>query len=691
MGFRQRERSSRVSAPQKKRRTFWLADTVTAQHRDRALLLQQKGFDIQFFTSIDVVIQELEQKRAAVIVVSDDGDETVTETMVTQLMGIPEVQGARLILVRGAASERLNFLAACANFRDVIPFDLDEKQWLNRFMFATASGPVRLPQPVAQISASHIAAAAFPARLTWISERRLRFESRVRPPAGATLNLGGYLAAALGIPSISCMVVETQRSHLLYRFSDAVIADWTVPQAVRPKMLETLELLKQQDPGPRCRVFLAVQSPNLRSEILSNFADPRFEVTTALSKQGISEEPRFFSPDVIFFETALAMEDDGVRFAQMMANTHESATIVLVGDASGATEVQQFAKRFPGRRIVLMPKLVRNVTQSVANRYLHVSARRMLSEEPEARQLLPENPLSLAEVSFPARVTRLHPTAIQVAMPFAVGNFALGRVEAPALRKLIGRNPCVKITATYQDTHPEAQGFVYLADAALADLTSDEQKRLGEGLMRFVADAMARGATVGSSAVAAQVAVATPIVPASVAASNVVPIKVAQAQVAAHAVAHATNASASATAIAIDPSPSFTSQPTTVVATVSDSRAHEARINAAMARLEDTMTAPGFPLKEMSAPASSMGNEGGTYRSAAAELRGDVVRVVRNAQAEGLIMVLKYVAMVAFGLAIVWAIFALVAPHYEHSGGVYSEGLKKMAPHLQSTPPTKGK
>lgn len=614
---------------EKKRRTFWLADTVTAQHRDRALLLNQKGFDIQFFTSLAAVITEIEAKRAGVIVISDDGDEAVITRMLAHLMSMPEVQGARLILVRAGHSQALNFLAACASFRDIIPFDLDEKQWLQRFLFAAGSKPMRLPQPTAQITMNAIAAVTFPARITWVSERRLRIECRVRPPAGSALNLHGSFAAATGIPSITLSVVETQRSHLLYRFSDAIIAEWSVPQAARDKAEAALKEIAAKDPGPRVRIFVAAQSHALRSALLMQFEGPRFEVTTALSKQSITEEPRFFSPDVVFLESVLALEEDGARLATLIANTTEQTTVVIVGPEAGVGEL---TRRFPGRRVLRMGRLPKSITQSVLSRYLNLNARRLTTEEANAHQIMAENPLSLAEVSFPARLTRLHPSTAQLALPYPVGNFALCRIEAPALRKIVKRNPYGKVSAVYHDTHPDVAVFPHLVDVSLSDLTNDDQRAVAQGLTDYLRLSL----SISERETA-------PVIALKNAAGAEVDARV--------------NA---AFARLVPQPPKLVEAPAIVTVQAAAEPAPPTR-------------APLPTFTEMLKPATA------DLRETAAEIGDDVYRAVkRGAKSEGLLTILKFVAFLAFALGAVWGATTLVAPHYEKDGSVYSEGLKKL-------------
>jgi len=493
----------------KKRRTFWIADKVTPGLRERGLLLGAKGYDVQFFTNLEALTLELTLRRASIIVVSDDGEENATAKIVIALAGVPEVQGARLVMVRHRHSERISALAACANFRDFIPADLEERLWLTRFVYATAGRSLPYTQPAGQITLNNISAVVLPARLTWLSANRVRLECRASPPPGASLTLSGALANACGVSQISLRVVSCERQRLLYRFSDAIIAEWSLPQGAKDAMQKLLSELQTSDSGPRTRVFVAVQSAQLRSAVLARFADPQFEVSTPLQKQSIVDEPKFFSPSIVLIEEALCVGENRDRFEQMLANLEPKTSVAVLGRFA---EQAAYQGRFPDLRIVQVPSPIerlgrmslvqllpeaptpaaaknsrQNPAQTESQKELQLQERRMTPA-----MILGENPLSFAEITFPARLQCLHPMAAQVAMPFPVSTFALVRLESPLLRRILGRHPYLKLTATYPGTHPAAGAFVHLADGYLADVDPSERQALITGISRLATESLAR-------------------------------------------------------------------------------------------------------------------------------------------------------------------------------------------------------
>lgn len=475
-----------AAEPNRKRRAYWIADEITQTLKDRAQLLADKGLDVRFFTTLELLLKELEIRRAAIIVISDDGPESTTERILMTLMTMSEIQGARLVMVRSRRSEWLNFLAACGNVRDIIPAALADGPWLARFLFATAARAVPFVQPAGQITFNNISAVQVPARLTWIGAHRLRLETRLRPPVGASLTLGGPLADSLGVSNIQLTVRSVERHRLLYRFSDAIVADWRVLDQDKPRAEVALKELRAHNTGPRCRVFVAIQSLGVRAQVLERFDDPRFEVSTALQKQSFVDEPRFFTPDLVIIEDKLVSAEGQGIFAQMLDNLTPETTVVVLGKVPELAEV---IKRHPRRRIAELTSIPKNLPQSALARY---------ARDPEAEgdqnvaHILPDHPYSLAEISVPARLTRIHPLAAQIATPFPIGTFALCRLESPVIRKILDRNPYIKITAAYQDTHPQSESFVHLADCYLADVDQEERGAMAQGLTRLVAESLVR-------------------------------------------------------------------------------------------------------------------------------------------------------------------------------------------------------
>jgi hypothetical protein len=682
----------------KKRRTYWITDTVSSQTRDRALVLNQKGYDVRFFTTLDSLIAELETQRAGVIVVSDEGETKRVERIILTLMSLPEIQGARMILTvtkTDADGDRLKYLAACGSFRDIIPMNMDDHQWVQRFTFATAGRPMHYTQPSGQISLNNISAVTLPARVTAIDGQHLRLESRVRPTAGAILSLTGPLAEAMGAPSLTLKVESTQRSRLLYRFSDAIIASWSVPASAKNHAQLLISNLKAQvrESGPRCRVFVAAQSPALRQAILTKFEDPRFEVSTALQKQSIVDEPRFFTPDIVFIEDQLCIDENSARFEQMMQVLNDSTTVLIFGKHEQVSNLRQ---RYADRKILSFHKIPKNLAETVLTRFMPAHGGRIEGLADDASHLSADSPYSLAELSFPARLMHIHPHAAGIALPHLVGDFALCRLDSPLLRRILGRNPYIKFTEIYADGRSHRGDFPHLADGYLADLNQNDRQALSQGLIALLSEHLVRfNANAPATMPADTGATRTPELGTHSENGRVVQLP----SLAPMAVSSSRGAAVAAYA-SPSPSPQVVEAPREVAV---NAEVEVAASNPIVVPTPVYKTASEFPQKATEPGRSKAGRDDRLEKLAVREetqesiklhiapftekvedLGGEVwTGLIEGITSKSFLRFLGYAALVGFVCTVFWALITIVAPNWQRSGDVYSEQLKKFAPHVQ--------
>jgi hypothetical protein len=451
-----------------------------------------------------------------------------------------------------------------------------------------------------------------------------------------------------------------------------------------------------------------VQSPALRTAILGRFDDPRFEVTTALQKQSIVDEPRFFTPDIVFIEDQLCLAENGERFDLMMKALDEQCTVLIFGKHEAVAALR---RRHFGRRIVAFHKIPKNLAETVLTRFRPAHDGKISGLALDACHINAESPYSLAELTFAARLTRVHPHAAGVALPHIVGDFALCRLESPLLRKLLGRNPYMKFTATYSDGRSDHGGFPYLADGYLADLDQGERQALSQGLVRLMTEHLARFDTIAPASDAADTAPArtpelgtaaaaprAPIIPQppvrAVKAVSTAPIAptptAAVASPPAAVPASAAPAVASGNAAVASAAESRDSRSVYVLpADRQDSLLKErTRIERQerLERLERIGTLERFDklaVRDESDAASRLNIVPASERRA--EQETDILaEIIEGLTSRTFLEFVGYTALIAFVCAMLWALFTVVAPSWEKSGAGYSEQLKKFAPHLNA-------
>jgi hypothetical protein len=687
-----------------KRRAFWLTGAVSETERDRALLLNEHGIAVQFFTSIDAFLRELDIRRAGIIIVSDHELPAVTRNVIHMLMNTPEIQGAKMIFNCSEGAHEIRMLAAGAGFRDIIPESLDDSHWLQRFRFATASRPAEFRQPPVQATMHMISALALPARIVWVSPGQIRLECRVRPPVGSTFSLSGPLADAFGVSALSLTVRSTERSNLLYRFSDALICDWSVPASSKPIAESVLNEIRREDTGPRCRVFVAIQNSGLRREVLSRFEDPRFEISSAIQKHSIAHDPRFFSPDLVLIEGSLcSLENE--HFTSMMGHLPEHAAIVIFGKVANFSLLR--AKYAP-RTIILLNSVPRDITTSALNRFMPVRRKIEDLTRINGSYLASESPYSVAEVLFSARLNRIHPTAASLTLPFQVSNFALARVDSPFIRKSTGSSLLLKVTRVFRipdgqtglisnlaeagDPEQRDMKFLWRTEGYLADAGRIEQTQLADAIIDLQRDALKPFLPAGRQTSAQQqqadvafyrIPVVVPPPPSAQpvalldraeameeqAEANIMrqvrnqPMPAAERLAAGDTVS--TSASSSASGPANDAGREFVKMAHRFAEPAIDTMHGEDRIN-----IRDEIS----PMLE-----------------AAGDLKDEFVQGIREGVRSDTFRSLTAIFVVILILVtVLWMVGTYIAPAWEKSGMQYSDRLKEFAPHLKNNQRTGG-
>ncbi len=472
---------------QKKKKIYWLTTPVTEQVLALENQLKHSGFQCDFFSSLDALMSAVAARRTTIVVIGDLGSLEKENRALGYLAQRPELQGVRFILTPLHMRPGTMGLAAAFNFRDIVPMDLPPSIWVERFIFATSTSPDPLPMTPAMIGMNQLASVHLPARVVWISHDQIWIESRLEAAIGTTISLRGSLADAVGLPSIKLEVIAKRNSFLFYRFSQATICKWSLPEKFQQPAQFVLRDLRTSGVGPSCRIFMAIESPGLRNEIIAALPPPHFKLSAALQRHGIPVEPRYFSPDIVLIEDTLAADGGGSQFAALMNNIEPNVPVLILGDKIDFAAARN---AFHHRPIYMLPQTANLVREAISNRFAPKTIKAPEFDQPDLVHLPPEHVLSFAEISIPARLTRLHPLQGTILTGLPVGRYALAKIESPLLTKLFGRPIFTKLTSTYKDPRPEHALHPHVAEFAFSDLDRVQRAQLSAALPAFVAEQM---------------------------------------------------------------------------------------------------------------------------------------------------------------------------------------------------------
>ncbi len=317
----------------------------------------------------------------------------------------------------------------------------------------------------------------------WISPQRVLIEARMRPEPETSLAFTGAFAQAIGAKSISLTVVEHRHSGLVYRFSDAMLCSWAVSEETYEKAQAVLADMKDHCLGPRCRIFLASSSPSVRQTLAKIFDPNRFDLNFALQKQSIVDEPKYFSPDVIFIDSAFFGPEQINFIKQAMANIGDDVPIYVLGKSIERVELQA---RFPGKNFTVLGGIQARLSDLVYQKYLDSVTKDRQSADQDAIHLSPNHPFATLKVQMSARTHVLSRGGMSFGVSSSLGLHGICQVESPLFTKVLGRSPYVKIHAAV--AHAETEDHhsrVY--ESFYSNLSAKERYDLGVGLADYIA------------------------------------------------------------------------------------------------------------------------------------------------------------------------------------------------------------
>lgn len=628
--------------PQSKvaRRVYWIASSIDERQREKAYLLSQHGFEVSFFTDLGTFVAQVSRMRPAIVVLAGHGDHDFEFRILEQLMIMPEIRSAKMILVCGTANEALSRLASCFNFRDILPLDLPAKgadslgsddsaasldPWIQRFVYATSSRPKSYNTPASKLTTSLSTKVGVPARISWISATHMGIETRLRPKIGSQIQITGPLPAWYGRDYLDGKVESSTEQKLRYHFSKGYVVSWAPPPGSEEKTRALLGQFTRISRLPRPRIYVAIQDGSLRHAVLKTLDDGSYEVAAALQKQALAEEPHFFTPDFVIIESILTIKENLRLIVGLMSALQTSITIVILGPKSLG---EQLKVLYPQHRFMILE----DVSPEKVKTSLGPIMAKLCSTVPsgktdhgETHDVPPSHNLSRAEVQVPGEIVSLHPSFLQLQLDEAIAQYALIRIAHPVFQSTIGRNVYAKVITSQKVEGEVGRHIVtHLVDCYLADTNAGEAASLAQVIWQEISKELTR----------------------------YLPSIGFQNTVAGNMPLTLRNTSAS---------PVAEPQPPTGLSSDTPSAAKE------------TAPAPDSRDRESteSRPVSRPQAKAETKKS-----KDSKPNIGRD--------VLTIVGIIGIGALGLWLFFQWLSSHVEPSGGVYSDQLKKFAPHVKS-------
>ncbi len=470
-----------------KKRVYWLALGSPLGLSEKVALLSRNGYGIRTFDSLESLHSAMTLNRASIIVISEDGQRETVDRAIISLTTAPMCQGVRFVLSLGRKSTSSRSLAAACNFRELLPKNLNDDAWIRRFGYCTNRHPEDQTLPVPAITLSNSTAVAFPARIVWVSEEKLLFESKVQPDIGDSLSISGGMANALGVKSININVVDRKHTNLKFRFSDATVATWHVPPSQNLRRVDMMNKLKLIACQRHYRVFVAVQDQNVRAEALSKLDHPQFEIKMPLHRQHIIDEPRFISPDLVIIEDSLCVGENRELFLGMLDHIDRGVHVIILSKDADSPRLRKDNEA--GSGITIMKDLPEKLPEYLIENFLKNASSRNMDIEQNAIMIPPDHPVSFAETRVTGKIIQLHPTAVQIALTTAIGRFGIARIESPTLKRVLGDFPFAKVNRSYKSEHAApTEALNHIIECNLSDTDDQQQLVIATSIVRAISD-----------------------------------------------------------------------------------------------------------------------------------------------------------------------------------------------------------
>jgi hypothetical protein len=464
----------------KSRRTFWITNNVTSEHRQRAKQLEANGFIVQFAQDSSVALKLAREARPICVII-----DTQPENQTGEIAGLkaivkdPEFNGVRFLLSITVECPDLIRFAISENFRDIIPMDISDAHWLNRILYANAAKSFENLSSYYEVCLNQIASTISSGRITWINQTHIRIECRGSQRIGNALHVSGAISQALNLPHISLVVEGIEKHRLMYRYSQALICRWQTTPSKMEQANKIIRQLLSNKPDPKIRAFVAISRPAIRTTLAKGLNTERFFVRAGLQKSNLLHEVSYFSPSVIFFDDRLLEAINQSELQAILAKVPTTVPIVIFGN-----EFDKFKTSFADRKVFFESAIQQSHLKNAESRY-EIPAD-ISSDRPEFEvcTIPPEHPWSKIDVHTPARLKGISPSGGHFLSPFSIGDYSLAKIESPFLRRVLGRDPIIKIKST--SNYDADAMFGHESAFHLSDVTAREESMLSTALIELL-------------------------------------------------------------------------------------------------------------------------------------------------------------------------------------------------------------
>lgn len=473
------------------KKIYWLVPTFHQGIEEKIQGLKQKGFAVEVFSQLERLLEKIKLIRSSIILLSDNAQDSLVSSAIKALTNLQELGGARFILVTEKFQAGILRDAANYGFRDIIPLELSNQDWMQRFLYATSGKQAIFEAPSGQVAMNESCEIRVPARVTWINEYELRLESRLTPNSHSQVFFEGPLAKALGEERLQITTQSVDSRKLVYRFSHGITAFYagTNKSSVNAKK-NLLSELKLNASKPRVRAFVAISHAKMRSDLLYNLDINQFDVSVALLKHSLRYDPQFFSPHIVFIEDKV-LNSSKEDFEALYSIIGRYIPVVFVGPD---TDMDYLARNFPDSNFFFENEIKNLQTATILERFLNTGEEYTQISGPQKYPILPDHVLSAGQLVFRAKIASLHPNYISIKSPIKIDPYSLCELGKNDALHFPGQSIIFKVTNVMHGAGVDASFYYsgYFNSLRLSDKYSIGNKIL-DLANQFISEALNDG------------------------------------------------------------------------------------------------------------------------------------------------------------------------------------------------------
>lgn len=460
---------------------YWLSRKVSVRAKQKIDVLTKAGFSVITVPSFTKLSSEFKSKRSLSIMVGDGGNLSEVKDNIQQLNEDPEFGSVRMLLSLSGKNSKLSKMAIDFGFRDILPIDLEESDWLAKYLFAVGLksdlGPTKEPQ----LTMQQMATANIPMRISWISSTHIWIESRLTPRIGSNIQLKGAIASQLGLKSLSLFVEKKFNTHLHYRYSEALLCKWSVPSTQQRQKNNLIKLLSDSYSSKPIYVFMGMSSGKLREKIKQALDKRDIHLHLALQKKSLLAEPKYICPDVMILDYDLVSGKNADLLDRILKNLPRETHLIIVG---GANDTKPYQKAILSHTATHIGGNENEVGQHILTA---INSNRNTAKASGRFYIPSSHPFSIGKLSLSARLVKIRPDFCSLAISHQIGKYSLVEIEAPFFRKKISGGATGKIIKSYRIDEPDYIGMNQHIELSFSSLLADDRKHIALGLVDTLA------------------------------------------------------------------------------------------------------------------------------------------------------------------------------------------------------------